>query len=118
MDAEGGGSVNIEEQLATYYEDANVLHRLGHTKEATTLRRIADEVTTALGDYLTWLSETEAALWSGKSERWLRERFDGWLVMGHARKGGRHRQYRAAILPKGVDYVGIREMARIDAEAA
>lgn len=110
--------MTIEEQLATYREDANVLDRMGHAKEAATLRRIADEVATALGDYLRWLSESEASLWSGKSERWLRERFEVMLQMGNARKLGRHRQYRAAALPRSVDYVGLREQARQDAEAA
>jgi hypothetical protein len=110
--------VNIEEQLANYHEEAAILERAGHTRDAALLRRIAGEVRTSLGDYLSWLSEPEGSLWSGHTERWLRERFDMWRAMGHARKNGRHRQYRAAILPRGVDYVGLREQARIDAEAA
>lgn len=109
--------MTIEEQLANYREEAVILEKAGHSRDGTLLRRVADEVTAALGDYLRWLSETEASLWAGRSERWLRENYEAWELRGDARKIGRHRQYRASVLPRGTDYVGIREQARRDVAA-
>lgn len=102
----------IEEVLGTYREEAAILERAGHGRDAEVLRRVADEVSTALGDYLRWLSEAEAAAWCDRSERWLRERFPAWEWSGDARRHGRHRQYRASVLPRSVDVVGVREEAR------
>ena len=110
--------MSIEQLLADYGEEAAILDRSGAKELAALKRQIVQEVTAALGDYLRWLSEAEAALWSSKSPRWLRDRFGAMVAAGDARRTGRHRQYRAASLPRGVDYVGLRGQARSDARAA
>jgi hypothetical protein len=107
----------IERVLADLHEEAAILDRVGETKQAAARREIAERVTAALGDYLTWLGEAEAALWTGRSERTLRASFDLYREMGHARQVGRHRQYRAAILPRRTDYLELRRRAREDAAA-
>lgn len=110
--------MTIEQLLANYSEDAAILDRSGAKELAAQKRQVVEEVTIALGDYLRWLSEAEAALWSSKSPRWLRDRFEAMVASGDARRNGRHRQYRAASLPRGVDYIGLRGQARADARAA
>lgn len=111
--------MTIEELLANYRENAAILEHACAKEQAELYRRVAQEVTDALGDYLRWLSEEEAALWSGKSTRWLRDRFEAMAATmpPTARRAGRHRQYRAAALPRAVDYIGLRAQARQDAAA-
>lgn len=107
----------IEQVLADLREEATLLDRFGETKRAEDRREIADRVTAALGDYLTWLGEGEAALWTGRSARTLRASFEQWQARGHARQVGRHRQYRADVLPRRTDHLELRRQAREDAAA-
>jgi len=105
----------IEDVLSRWDEEAAILERHGHAEGAAALRNRAEEARSALGGYLLWLSESEAVLWSSRAAPWLRQRFDGWEASGYARREGRHRYYRAAILPRGPDLIGVRAMARKDA---
>lgn len=109
--------MTIEDLLATYRADAEVLARLGQSAASEGRLQVVHEVTVALGDYLRWLSESEAALWTGHSERWVRGQFEIMEASGNARRQGRHRRYRAAALPRSLDFVGLREQARKDAAA-
>ncbi len=77
----------IEQMIADLREDANVLRRTGHTHDAATYDRILDNLvaTTELEEVLTWLSEEDAMLRSGRGKAWLRSRFAEWERRGHAK---------------------------------
>lgn len=92
--------MTLEQVLADARGDAAVLRRHGQAAVAEALERLADAVSVAAEDWLVFLSETDAHLRSGLSEKWLRARFAQWEREGHARmKGGEH-QYRACIVPR------------------
>lgn len=92
--------MTLEQVLADARGDAAVLRRHGQASVADALERLADAVAASAEDWLVFLSETDAHLRSGLSERWLRSRFSQWEREGHARvKGGEH-QYRACVIPR------------------
>jgi hypothetical protein len=94
-------SRDLQQVIADWRGDAAVLRRAGHAPEASLRERMADEVAEAAHEFLTWLSETDAMLQSGRSREWLRSRFPEWERAGHARSAGRGvRQYRAMIVPR------------------
>jgi hypothetical protein len=109
--------LTLEEILASEREDAAVLRARGLADRAADIERVCDRVQESLGNYLRWLSETEAILWSGRSAKYLRDRFAGWVAQGDARKVGRNRQYRASAIPRNVDVAGLRQRARQEAAA-
>ena len=91
--------MTLEEVLADVREDAKVLERAGHVRDAQLLGGLADRVAAAAADYLVWLTESEARLRSGRTIAWLRGRFPEWERQGHARLDGRRRLYRTLIVP-------------------
>ena len=90
----------LEQVLADIRGDAAVLRRNGHQRDADVREKLAEEVAEAAHEYLTWTSESEAMLRSGKSQEWLRARFPGWEEQGHAKREGRERRYRMLIVPR------------------
>lgn len=90
----------LSDVLADFRGDAAVLRRAGHEREASLREQLAHEVAESAREWLTWLSETDAALRSGRSKAWLRGRFSDWQRDGHARLVGRDRQYRACVIPR------------------
>jgi hypothetical protein len=91
---------DLNDLLADFRGDAAVLRRAGHEREATLREQLADQVAESARDWLTWLSETDAALRSGRSREWLRGRFADLERDGLARMNGRDRQYRACAIPR------------------
>jgi hypothetical protein len=53
--------------------------------DARLLEKFVDEVSESIEDYITFLPETEASLWSGYSKDWLRQQFPRWERDGHAK---------------------------------
>ncbi|HET8771892.1 MAG TPA: hypothetical protein VFM71_12985 [Gemmatimonadaceae bacterium] len=99
--------------IARWRADEDALRRCGNVVGADLLKRCADEATEAAEEWLTWLSEADAALRSGRSIPWLRARFEGWKREGHARQTGRTtRVYRAAIVPRRANLVQAAEAGR------
>lgn len=92
----------IDQVFADLREDANVLRRTGHTPDAETYDRILDKLaaTTEVEEVLTWLSEDDAMLRSGRGRAWLRSRFTEWETRGHAKMDGRKRRYRMIVIPQ------------------
>ena len=89
----------LEEVLESYQLDAKVLRRHGHAATADLLERVRRQVEEAAGEWLTFLSETDAMLKSGHAQKWFVGRRRAWLAQGHARKSGGHWQYRACVVP-------------------
>jgi hypothetical protein len=107
----------LEQVLADIRGDAAVLRRSGHDRDAVLREQLAGEVAEAAHEYLTWLSEGEAMLRSGRSKAWLRGQFPEWERGGHGRKGPRsERTYRMLIVPRraavGAAYQAGRKAAR------
>lgn len=97
---------SLELVLADWREKASTADYLGHTKDAELIRKVVSEVEAASVEYVTWLSESEASLRSGRSNEWLRARFPEWEREGHARRDGRERRYRMLVIPRRADAAG------------
>ena len=95
------GTLSLEEILANEREDAAVLRRRGHARDADLIDSILDRVVGAAEDYITWLDEPDAVTRSGQVANWLRKQFPAWRSEGHARTNERGvRQYRKCIIPQ------------------
>jgi hypothetical protein len=90
---------SVEQVLADERGQAAVLRANGHGLEARIIERVCDSVSESLREYLTWLSEPDARLRSGRTVEWLRGRFAEWASEGMAEVRGGRRYYRAVIIP-------------------
>jgi hypothetical protein len=90
--------VSLDELLANWRGEAAVLRARGHVADAKLLEQCADEVADTSSEYLTWLSEREAILYSGRSVDYLRGKFEQLALRGLAKAHGRTRYYRRACL--------------------
>lgn len=105
----------IECVLADAHEEAATLRRNGYIAEADARERMLREIENATISYRSWRTEGEAALASGKSEAWFRQRFPQWLAQDLARYNPlkpRQREYRALIVPRKANVEAAREEAR------
>lgn len=88
-----------EDVLTDWREDAQVLRGRGHTRDAEALERCAEEIAASLAPFITWVSEPDAMLRSGRAVDFFRSRFGSWHSQGLAEMRGRTRYYRAAVIP-------------------
>ncbi len=105
----------LEDVLADERGAAAVLRARGHPRDADLIEGVCERVARAAEPYLTWLSETDAKLRSGKSSDWLRSRFALWSSQGLARwspMNKRARQYRELIVPVRPHLDAVRARAR------
>lgn len=86
--------------LADMRSDAAVFRRRGNTHDAELLERVAKDVADAAEEFLTFIPETDAVLFSGHKVPWLRAQYDAWARRGHAKTIGRTRHYRQCVLPR------------------
>lgn len=106
---------DLETVLADWGARAQTLRACFHEHDAQLLEEFASDVRGACEDYLTWLSEPDAALQAGKSVAWVRARFNGWAENNMARfnpRDRRARQYCALILPRRANIIAARADAR------
>ena len=104
--------MTLEQVLADWRGDAQVLRRRGHSHDAETIERICDDVATAAEDYLRFVAEDDAMLRSGRGQAWFRRQFPEWERMGHARRDGRRRLYRVCVVPQRANVIAAREAGR------
>jgi hypothetical protein len=108
----------LEQVLADTRSDIQAYRRGGVTQVSVDrLAELCEHVRSTALPYITWLSEAEAMLYTGKSRAWLRQRYVAWERDGHARNAPtnlRERQYREVVLPKRIDLTEV----QADAEAA
>jgi len=102
----------LEQVLADWRGDSQVLRRRGDARLAEQLERCADEAAAAAEEFIRWLSEDEARLRSGWSLARLRNNFPRWEQQGHARREGRARRYRMLIIPQRANALAAREAGR------
>lgn len=102
----------LETIIADWRSNADAADRIGEGDKARLIRTIIGEVSDSATDYLTFVSETEAILYSSKSKAWLRSQFPAWERQGNARYSGRKlRLYRRCVLPRRA------EIGRVTADA-
>lgn len=109
---------DLGQVLADLRGEAAVLRRQGHNRQAATIEDVCDKVQDAAPDYLTWLSEDDAMLRSGRSRAYLRVRFPEYEANGMARRDGRRRRYRACIIPRRANLDAARAAGREAARQA
>lgn len=109
---------SLEQVIADARGEAAVLRKQGHGAQADSIERVCGDVAEAAHEFITWLSEGEAQLRSGRSGEWLRRHFAEWEAAGHARKDRRQRFYRMLIVPRRPDLESAREAGRRAARSA
>lgn len=106
--------MELEEVLQEAEAEALVLRQHGHHDQAKTIERLVQKVREAASEYLDWLSESNARLYTGRSERWLRSRFTALEQRRLARVHHHRRQYRRIAL----EHRGTADAAREAGERA
>jgi len=102
----------LEQVLADWSERVSAARFLKHEREAELLDQLVAEVRESAHEYITWISEAEAALRSGHQTPWFRHRFAEWERAGHARRGKSGREYRMLIVPRRANLAAAREAGR------
>lgn len=106
--------IDLAETIANWRAEARVLERNGEEGKAAILERCATEAFVAAEKFITFVSEADAQLHSGRAKDWLRKQFPRWLREGVARwdpTNRRQRQYLLIILPRRTDIEAIRANA-------
>ncbi len=109
-------SERLTDVLADAKSDADRLQRLGYDRDANLLRTFIKRVELSAHPWLNFMSEIDAALFSGVQPRVLRRRFAAWEVRGFAYKQGRTRFYCEAILPRRADLRAAHDAGRAAAQ--
>ena len=91
---------SLEQVIADLRGDAAVFDRNGEPARAQANRDLAERIESVSEEHITWLSEGDAAMRAGKSEAWVRARFEQLKHDGRARLKGRARQYLACAIPR------------------
>lgn len=106
-------SESLEQVLADAREEVN---RIGIGSEVVKIEYahgLLDRVRVAAEDFITWLTEPQAMLKSGLSERTLRRRFREMLDCGTARYGkSGAREYLAKCIPPRANLAAARARGR------
>lgn len=85
-----------------YRSDAIVLKRNGHTGEAEIVERFADDVMQAVEPLVRFISEADARMRSGWTQRTLRKKFAVWEAEGFAYRKGNQHFYLLMLIPQRV----------------
>lgn len=104
--------MDLGQLLTDWRGDAAVLRRRGQHALADQLEQCAVEVSRAGEEWLTWVTESEAALYSGQTARWLQSRFPAWERRGMAKRDGRTRKYRLCVVPRRAETEAAYEAGR------
>jgi hypothetical protein len=103
---------DLRDVLADEVGQAAVLEHNGHDHDGRLIRRICDRVSAAAHEYLNFMSEPEAMLRTGKSERQLRRLYAELEPRRHAKKIGAMRYYRECMLEPRANLSAAREAGR------
>lgn len=101
--------------IADMRAESDTLARAHASVPPERLREWAHLIERAAEDYLTFISEGEASIRSGRSEATIRSRYDALAREGHARTVSGRRQYREMMIPRRAQ---IDEAAQRGREAA
>lgn len=93
----------LETVLADAFAEADVLDRNGAAFAVERVRAMLAEVKGAAEDYITWLSEADAAIRRGVSRQTMASYYPAMERDGNARAAGKERQYRQCAVPRRAD---------------
>ncbi len=110
--------MTLEQALADWSENAQVLRKTGHEHDAELLETVIADFREAGEDFVTWLAEDDAILRSGNTQSWFRRRWALWLDQGLAKMEGGTRYYLQAIVPQRKHLSEARADARRTAHTA
>lgn len=100
---------DLETVLADAREDAKILRSHSHQAQAESIEQVCAAVAKAMADYLCWMSEAEAELFTGLKTPALRARFRSLMERDLAKWGERgQRLYRRL----GLEHRGNSEAAK------
>ena len=91
---------SLEGVLSDSREDAVRLRRNGHLAQADTIERVCAAVSEAATDFITWISEGEAMMRSGRGPDYFRARRQTWAEDGLAEQRGRTWYYRRCVVER------------------
>lgn len=100
--------MDLSQLLVDKREEVAMLARAHASVQPEYLTDLLDEFKAAAEDFITWLSESDAMLKSGLSERTLRRRYREMLDCGTARWGKTGREYIAKCIPYRPDIAAAR----------
>lgn len=103
---------DVIDALADERGQAAVLEHNGHEHDARLIRRICDRFAEAAHEYIHFMSEAEAMLRTGDSERQLRRQYARLEPLGHAKKINGMRYYRECMLEPRANLSAAREAGR------
>jgi hypothetical protein len=104
--------MTFEDVLADLRERITMLRVEGHPVQAASVERAVEQLVESLPEYLSWLSETEATGYTGRTSEYLRARFARWESRGLAMWRGRTRWYRRCVLEHRGNVAAAREAGR------
>lgn len=92
--------MTLEESLAVARSDAQVMARCGGNYKPEAVLHLLASIERAAAPFVTWLSESDARVRSGKGVEYFRARFPAWEEAGYAELRGKVRYYRAPVVPQ------------------
>jgi hypothetical protein len=90
----------LERVLADFREEAAVLRRRGHSVQADTIESVCTAVGESAIDFVTWISEAEAMMRSGRGADYFKARRQLWAEDGLAEQRGRTWYYRRCVVER------------------
>lgn len=90
----------LADVLSEIREDAVVLRRRNHARDAEMLEQVADRVARAAADLLTWWTEEDAAAAAGWTRTKVRRHARLYAYTGHVRYERGRYWLRAIIVPR------------------
>jgi hypothetical protein len=110
--------MTFEEVVADLRERVSLLRLEGHPVQAASVERAVDQLVATLPEYVSWLSESDATGYTGRTAEYLRARFARWEERGLAMWRGRTRWYRRCVLEHRGNVAAAREAGRRAAREA
>lgn len=101
-------TMDLSQLITDKREEVAMLERAHASVQPEYLTDLLDQFKAASEDFITWLSESDAMLKSGLSERTLRRRYREMLDCGTARWGKTGREYMAKCIPNDPDVIAAR----------
>jgi hypothetical protein len=104
--------MTLDQVIADARGQAAVLRTYGAEPVADALERLCDRFAEASAPFREFMNEQEAMLASGKSQKWLRDRFPEWERRNLARMVRGRREYLKVVVPQDLNLDAVRADAR------
>lgn len=102
----------LEQVIADAREEAAVLDANRAGFAVARVRELLEEIASSAEEFITWLSEGDAAMRAGVKPITMAGRFPAMQRDGNARLSGRARQYRQCAVPQRAQTVAVAARAK------